>query len=147
GYLRARPAGCRQGSRPESRMAKTIGAFFSLYLATLILLLSSGLFNTYLGLRLTALSVSEIWVGAMIAAYYLGLVLGARVGHRLIVGVGPMRAYASSAALVTVTGLVTILIQGVWIWLAGRFVAGAAMVSLLIAIESWLIAQTENASR
>src|SRR6185312_11934985 len=47
--------------RPLQRpsMAKTIGAFFSLYLATLILLLSSGLFNTYLGLRLTELSVSE----------------------------------------------------------------------------------------
>src|SRR5690606_23793183 len=70
----------RCGAHPDIRMAKTIGAFFSLYLASLVLLLSSGLFNTYLGLRLTALSVSEVWVGAMIAAYYLGLVLGARVG-------------------------------------------------------------------
>ncbi len=80
-------------------MAKTIGAFFSLYLATLILLLSSGMFNTYVGLRLTAQSVSEIWVGAMIASYYLGLVLGARFGHRLIIQVGHIRAYAACAAL------------------------------------------------
>ncbi|MGB7482824.1 MFS transporter [Castellaniella ginsengisoli] len=128
-------------------MAKTIGAFFSLYLATLILLLSSGLFNTYLGLRLTALSVSEVWVGAMIAAYYLGLVLGARVGHRLIIGVGHIRAYAACAGMVTITVLLMILVDGLWVWLALRFVAGVAMVSLFIAIESWLNEQTENASR
>ncbi|MGB3424566.1 MAG: MFS transporter [Castellaniella sp.] len=128
-------------------MAKTIGAFFSLYLATLILLLSSGLFNTYLGLRLTALSVSEVWVGAMIAAYYLGLVLGARIGHRLIIGVGHIRAYAACAAMVTVTVLIMILVDELWVWLGLRFVAGVAMVSLFIAIESWLNEQTENTSR
>lgn len=128
-------------------MTKTIGAFFSLYLATLILLLSSGLFNTYLGLQLTALSVSEVWVGAMIASYYLGLMLGARVGHRLIIGVGHIRAYAACAALVTVTVLALILVQDLWFWLGLRFVAGVAMVSLFIAIESWLNEQTENASR
>ena len=128
-------------------MAKTIGAFFSLYLATLILLLSSGLFNTYLGLRLTALSVSEIWVGAMIAAYYLGLVLGARIGHRLIIGVGHIRAYAACAALVTITVLALVLVDQLWVWLGLRFIAGVAMVSLFIAIESWLNEQTENASR
>ncbi|WP_103035647.1 MFS transporter [Castellaniella caeni] len=128
-------------------MAKTLGAFFSLYLATLILLLSSGLFNTYLSLRLTAQSVSEIWVGAMIAAYYFGLVLGARFGHRLIIQVGHIRTYAACAALTTVTVLVMVLVDNLWFWLAVRFVAGVAMVSLFIAIESWLNEQTENGSR
>ncbi|MGS1118530.1 MFS transporter [Castellaniella sp. UC4442_H9] len=128
-------------------MAKTIGAFFSLYLATLILLLSSGLFNTYLGLRLTELSVSEVWVGAMIASYYLGLVLGARYAHRLIIQVGHIRTYAACAAAVTVTVLVMILLDDLWVWLGLRFVAGMAMVSLFVAIESWLNEQTENASR
>jgi MFS family permease len=128
-------------------MAKTIGAFFSLYLATLILLLSSGLFNTYLGLRLTELSVSEVWVGAMIASYYLGLVLGARYAHRLIIQVGHIRTYAACAAAVTVTVLIMILMDDLWVWLGLRFVAGMAMVSLFVAIESWLNEQTENASR
>ncbi|WP_417276012.1 MFS transporter [Castellaniella sp.] len=128
-------------------MAKTLGAFFSLYLATLILLLSSGLFNTYLGLRLTAQSVSEVWVGAMIASYYFGLVLGARFGHQLIIQVGHIRAYAACAALTTVTVLVMILVHDLWFWLGLRFVAGVSMVCLFVAIESWLNEQTENASR
>lgn len=128
-------------------MAKTIGAFFSLYLATLILLLSSGLFNTYLGLRLTEQAVSEVWVGAMIAAYYLGLVLGARVGHRLIIQVGHIRTYAACGAMTTISILVMILVHDLWLWLGLRFIAGLAMVCMFVAIESWLNEQTENASR
>lgn len=128
-------------------MVKTLGAFFSLYLATLILLLSSGLFNTYLGLLLTARDVSEVWVGSMIASYYLGLVFGARFGHKLIITVGHIRAYAASAALTTVTVLLMVVFDNLWFWLSLRFIAGAAMVCLFIAIESWINEQTENAQR
>ncbi|MBV6272951.1 MFS transporter [Alcaligenaceae bacterium CGII-47] len=128
-------------------MFKTLGSFFSLYLATLILLLGAGLFNTYMGLRLTALSVAETWVGGLIAIYYLGLVFGARVGHKLILQIGHIRAYAASAALVTITVLAQALIDNLGIWLGFRFIAGVAMVTQFIAIESWLNEQTENQSR
>lgn len=128
-------------------MRKAIGAFFSLYLATLVLLAGTGLFNTYMGLRLTAASVSESWVGALIAVYYLGLVFGARQGHKLIIGVGHIRAYAASAAFVTVAVLMQILVDNLWIWLVFRFVAGLAMVTQFMVIESWLNEQTENNTR
>lgn len=48
-------------------MLATISSFSSLYFATLLMLIGTGLFNTYMGLRLTAQSVSEIWIGALIA--------------------------------------------------------------------------------
>lgn len=128
-------------------MRKTIGAFFSLYLATLVLLLGSGLFNTYMGLRLTASSVSETWVGALIAVYYLGLVFGARQGHKLIIGVGHIRAYAASAAMVSVAVLAQVLVDNLWVWLGFRFVAGIAMVTQFMVLESWLNEQTENNTR
>ena len=128
-------------------MIGAVGPFFSLYLATLMLLMGSGLFNTYIGLRLTDAAVSEIWVGGLIAAYYLGLVFGARVGHRLIMGVGHIRAYAASAAVVTVCVLVQIMVDSMWVWLALRFVAGAGMVAQFMGIESWLNQQTENNKR
>lgn len=128
-------------------MVKTLASFSSLYLATLVLLLGSGLFNTYMGLRLTALSVAETWVGGLIAVYYLGLVLGARYGHKLILQVGHIRAYAASAALVTCTVLTQALIDNLWVWLGLRFVAGMAMVTLFVSIESWLNEQTENQTR
>ncbi|NYT66333.1 MFS transporter [Alcaligenaceae bacterium] len=128
-------------------MVRTIGSFFSLYLASLVLLLGAGLFNTYMGLRLTEQSVSEAWVGGLIAIYYLGLVFGARMGHKLIQRVGHIRAYASSAAFVTVAVLAQALIDNLWIWLVLRFFAGMAMVTQFMVIESWLNEQTENESR
>ncbi len=128
-------------------MRNTLGAFFSLYLATLVLLSGSGLFNTYLGLRLTTASVAESWVGALIAVYYLGLVFGARQGHKLIIRVGHIRAYAASAAFATVSVLVLILVDNLWLWLGFRFVAGLAMVTQFMVLESWLNEQTENNTR
>src|SRR5690606_41993017 len=125
-------------------MVKTIGAFSSLFLATLLLLIGSGLFNTYVGLRLTAASVSEVWVGAIIAAYYLGLVFGARVGHKLIIRVGHIRAYAATAAIVTITVLIQAMLDILPLWIALRFVAGVAMVTQFIVLESWINEQTEN---
>jgi MFS family permease len=95
-------------------------------------------------LRLTATSVSEVWVGAQIAAYYLGLVFGARIGHKLIIQVGHIRAYAATAAIVTVMVLAQSLIDNLWIWLGFRFIAGIAMVTQFMVIESWLNEQTEN---
>jgi|GEM_PF-37732 Cyanate permease len=125
-------------------MLKTVGAFSSLFLATLLLLVGSGLFNTYVGLRLTATSVSEVWVGGIIAAYYLGLTFGARVGHKLIIRVGHIRAYAATAAVVTVTVLIQALVQVLPLWIGLRFIAGIAMVTQFIVLESWLNEQTEN---
>lgn len=128
-------------------MPQAVAAFFSLYLATLLLLVGSGLFNSFIGLKLTADAVSEVWVGALMAVYYLGLVLGARTGHKLIIGVGHIRAYAANAAVVTVAVLVQALIDNLWVWLTLRFVAGLAMVTLFMALESWLNEQTENQQR
>lgn len=126
---------------------QTVASFSSLYLGTLLLLLGTGLFNTYLGLRLTALNVSELWVGSIIAAYYLGLVLGARSGHKLISRVGHIRAYAVSAAIVTATVLGQSLLDNLWVWLAFRFLVGLAMVTQFMVLESWLNEQTENHMR
>lgn len=128
-------------------MVQMIAAFFSLYLATLLLLAGSGLFNTYMGLRLTSQAVSEVWVGGLIAVYYLGLVFGARIGHKIIIQVGHIRAYAATAAIVTITVLALALVDNLWVWLGFRFIAGIAMVTQFMVLESWLNEQTENHQR
>ena len=125
-------------------MLKNVASFFSLYLATLVMLLGVGLFNTFLSLWLTAASVSEFWVGAQIAAYYFGLVAGARVGHKLIIHFGHIRAYSVGAAVVTVALLSMALFDNLWVWLALRFLVGLAMVAQLMVVESWLNEQAEN---
>jgi MFS family permease len=128
-------------------MLSTISSFSSLYLATLLMLIGTGLFNTYMGLRLTAESVSEIWVGALIAGYYLGLVCGARMGHKLIIRVGHIRAFVACAAISTCMILAQMMVDSMPVWLVFRLVSGVVMVTELMVIESWLNEQTENHQR
>jgi MFS family permease len=128
-------------------MISTITTFPALYLTTLLILISTGLFNTYMGLRLSADSVSEVWIGTLISAYYLGLVCGARVGHRLIVRVGHIRAFAAAAVLSICMVLAQMLIDSLWFWLLLRVVAGVSLVTQYIVIESWLNEQTDHHKR
>jgi len=128
-------------------MLKNVASFFSLYLATLLMLVGTGLFNTFLSLWLTAASVSEIWVGAQMAAYYFGLVAGARVGHKLIIKFGHIRAYSAGAAIVTAALLTMALADNLWLWLALRLLVGLAMVTQFMVVESWLNEQAENKIR
>lgn len=128
-------------------MFATIASFSSLFLSTLVMLMGIGLFNVYVGLRLSELNVSEVWIGAVISAYYLGLVFGGRLGHRMIVRVGHVRAFAAGAAAATVMVLLQTLIQDIYALLVFRAIAGAAMAVQLMVIESWLNEQIENESR
>lgn len=128
-------------------MFATIASFSSLFLSTFVMLMGIGLFNVYVGLRLSSLNVSEVWIGAVISAYYLGLVLGGRFGHRIIVRVGHVRAFAAGAASATVMVLLQTLVQDIEALLLFRAVTGAAMAVQYMVIESWLNEQIENESR
>ncbi len=128
-------------------MISTISTFPSLYLTTLLILIGTGLFNTYMGLRLAADAVSEIWIGTLISAYYLGLVVGARIGHRLIIRVGHVRAFAAAAMLSICMVLAQMLIDSLWFWLVLRVVAGISLVAQYMVIESWLNEQTDDSRR
>ena len=72
-----------------------------LYTTTLLLLLGSGLLTTYVSLRLASIHVSSALIGAIIAANYIGLVIGGKVGHFLIARVGHIRAYVACAGIIT----------------------------------------------
>ncbi|ANN68581.1 MFS transporter [Bordetella bronchialis] len=128
-------------------MFATISSFSSLYTAALLMLCGTGLFNTFMGLRLTAQSVSPFWVGTLIAGYYLGLVCGARLGHRLLIRVGHIRAFVACAAIAAVMVLAQASIELLPLWLGFRFIAGIAMVTQFMVLESWLNEQTENRLR
>lgn len=60
---------------------KDLRRFFPLYTTTLLMLLGSGLLTTYVSLRLSAIHVGGTMIGAIIAANYVGLVIGGKVGH------------------------------------------------------------------
>ena len=128
-------------------MFVTLASFSSLFLSTLVMLIGVGLFNVYMGLKLSADNVSEVWIGALMSAYYFGLVLGSRVGHRMIVRVGHVRAFAAAAAACSVMVLAQTLVSEKEIWVLFRVIAGAGMAVQFMVLESWLNEQIENEHR
>lgn len=128
-------------------MFVTLASFSSLFLSTLVMLIGVGLFNVYIGLKLSADNVSEVWIGALMSAYYFGLVLGSRVGHRMIVRVGHVRAFAAAAAACSVMVLAQTLVSEKEIWVLFRVIAGAGMAVQFMVLESWLNEQIENEHR
>ena len=121
--------------------------FRGLYFASLMMLIGSGLLSTYLALRLGADQVDGLWVGALMAAYYFGLVLGGKIGHRLIARVGHIRAYTACAGIVTAAVLGHGLVGYLPAWLVLRLVVGLGMMCQYMVIESWLNEQAEAKQR
>jgi MFS family permease len=121
--------------------------FRSLYFATLLMLTGSGLLSTYLGLRLAADKADTLWVGALMAANYFGLVLGGKLGHRLIARVGHMRAYVTCAGMVSAAVLGHGLIDWLPAWLVLRTIIGIGMMCQYMVIESWLNEQADANQR
>lgn len=128
-------------------MFATLASFSSLFTSTLVMLLGVGLFNVYMGLKLSGDGVSEVWIGALLSAYYFGLVIGARVGHLMIIRIGHVRAFAAAAATCSVMVLTQTLIDEMTVWLLLRAISGVAMAVQLIVLESWLNEQIENENR
>lgn len=128
-------------------MAATIRSFSSLYGATLLMVLAAGLLTTYLGLKLASMDVAKVWIGAMMSAYYLGLVLGSKIGHRLIARVGHIRAFVASAGVVTASALGHALVEQLEIWLVLRLIVGMCMMCQYMVLESWLNEQADSKNR
>ncbi|WP_043257047.1 MFS transporter [Pseudomonas sp. QL9] len=128
-------------------MMRIFTAFRALYFATIALLTGSGLLSTYLGLRLAAEKVDGLWIGAMMAAYYAGLVLGGKIGHRLIARVGHIRAYGGCGGLVVAAVLGIGLTHWPEGWLVLRMLIGMGMMCQYMVIESWLNEQAEARQR
>ncbi|QXI27320.1 MFS transporter [Pseudomonas vanderleydeniana] len=122
-------------------------SFRALYFASLMMLIGSGLLSTYLALRLAADHVDGLWVGALMAANYFGLVLGGKIGHRLIARVGHIRAYATCAGIVGAAVLGHGLVNWLPAWLFLRMIVGLGMMCQYMVIESWLNEQAEAKQR
>jgi hypothetical protein len=86
-------------------MVQTIGAFGALFTATLILLTGNGLLGTLLSTRMALAGFSTAITGAVLACYFMGLLAGSVLCHRLIQRVGHIRAFTVFAAVTTAAAL------------------------------------------
>lgn len=128
-------------------MKKVLRTFLPLYTTTLLMLLGSGLLTTYVSLRLAHEQVSGTLIGGITAAFYIGLVIGGKVGHNLIARVGHIRAYVSCAGIITASVLGHGLTDFLPMWIFLRLIIGLCMMCQYMVLESWLNDQAEAGQR
>ncbi|MFK3872833.1 MFS transporter [Pseudoalteromonas rhizosphaerae] len=122
-------------------------SFPSLYFANLFLIIGTGLLTTYLALYLGNNGISTFWIGLMTSCYYMGLLLGSKLGYHLIKSVGHIRTFAASTAAVLACVAAHGVSDNIYLWLALRLFVGLGMMCNYMVLESWLNEQAAPESR
>lgn len=118
-----------------------------LIIATSLVQLAIGFFNTFLSLRLTAEHFGPGLNGLILSAYFAGFTVGAMVSGRLIRRIGHIRSYAAFAGMVVVaTAIIPLLVQPL-VWMACRLIVGIGCAGLFITTECWLNAKARPERR
>lgn len=119
-------------------MLTAIGPVRSLLLAIFMLMAGSGFMATLLSLRLERAGQSTIIIGAVAAAYFAGLVIGALRSGRAVRRVGHIRAFAAFVALLSASTLGYALFAHPLVWAGLRLIDGFCVAGVFVCLESWL---------
>jgi len=119
-------------------MVSTVTSFTALFSAVFMMLMGVGLLGTLLSLRMTQTGFSTQVTGFVLAAYFIGLLIGSLTCQRLIQRVGHIRAFAALASVITATVMLHAMYISAPFWCVLRFISGFAQIGLYMVIESWL---------
>jgi MFS family permease len=119
----------------------------SLLLAIFMLMAGGGFLATLTSVRLERGGSSELQIGAVGTAYFLGLVTGSLSGSRIIVRVGHIRAFAAFVSLFSASTLTYAIYQGPLLWAALRFIDGLSIAGVFVCLESWLNERADAGTR
>jgi MFS family permease len=125
----------------------SIRAIIAPLISTALFMLGNGYFNTFVSLRMADLGHSELSIGIVASAYYIGLVLGALQIAKFIVKAGHLRVFASFIGLFNCVCLVHAISDNVFLWFFLRFLSGISLAGFYITIESWLLECSSNRNR
>ncbi len=94
--------------------------------------------GSLIGVRASLEAFPTRTIGFIIAAYYVGFLVGAFSVQRVLMSVGHIRVFAAMASLASAAVLVKGLFVNPTTWIFLRTVTGFAMAGLYITSESWL---------
>lgn len=124
-----------------------VWAIWPLFLGVLVMMIGNGLQGSLIGVRASLEAFPTRTIGFIIAAYYVGFLVGAFSVQRVLMSVGHIRVFAAMASLASAAVLVKGLFVNPTTWIFLRTVTGFAMAGLYITSESWLNARATNANR
>ena len=128
-------------------MIKAVSAIAALLLAAAILLTGNGLQGTLLAVRAELEGFPAALIGALMACYFAGFILGCRINPRFIASVGHIRTFVALASIASSATLLHVLIVDVYAWGVLRAITGFCFAGLIMIIESWLNERADNSNR
>ena len=110
-------------------------------------MLGAGLLSTLLGVRATIEEFPTTVTGIIMSCYYVGYLIGTRLAPQLLKRVGPVRVFATLAALASVA----VLVHASWVhpgpWALMRFISGVCFAGIYVVAESWLNHRATSGNR
>jgi MFS family permease len=142
----AEPAGA-QGGTGGPLTHSLAWATWALFVGLGLMLSGAGLFATVIGIRSEVEGFPTLAIGLVVAAYYLGFLIGSRLALAALASVGHIRVYTALASILAASILLAGMVVSPWAWIAVRFVAGACLAGQYVVAESWLNHLVTNANR
>jgi MFS family permease len=137
----------REHRKHPAPTVNPILATWPLLLGMGILMLGAGLQSTLLGLRATNDGFPTPVTGLVMSCYYVGYLAGTRLAPQMLRRVGPVRVFATLAALASVA----VLVHASWVhpgpWAAMRLLSGVCFAGIYVVAESWLNHRASSANR
>lgn len=128
-------------------MTQQIRAIAAILFSTLIFLIGNGLLTTLIPVRGDIEGFSNLAIGAIGSAYFLGFVVGCYGAPHMLARSGHIRTFAVGAAIAAVTTLLQSLAVDEIVWSLARAFFGFAAACMYMVIESWLNDRAANETR
>ncbi|MFP3921598.1 MAG: MFS transporter [Dichotomicrobium sp.] len=128
-------------------MLARVAPITALLLGVALLQLGGGLQGTLLPIRAQVEAFTQLQLGTLGAAYFLGFVVGCYFGPWLVRNSGHIRTFTAMVALASALVLSHPLIIEPAFWFAIRAATGVCFAILYMVIESWLNERASNTTR
>ena len=122
-------------------------AISSLFFSIAFLAIGYGMIMTFVGVFLKEQGTSDMVIGLINAAFFLGAIASSIFSQKIISSVGHIRSFVTFASLMVITFLLHSLFLNEFFWAILRFISGFAYYGLLIILESWLNEKSSNEQR
>ncbi|MDX1739108.1 MAG: MFS transporter, partial [Alphaproteobacteria bacterium] len=128
-------------------MLSALKSILALLLSYGLLISANGMFASLLGLRSRLEGFSTETTGFIMSGMFVGMLIGAFYGVKLVSMVGHIRSFAVLASVMSVAVLSHVLKVDVIFWFILRIVAGFCLSGMTLVVESWLNENSENNQR
>jgi len=128
-------------------MVQTLLSVSALLLSVALFIFGHGLQTTLLPLAADRFYFTDLEIGAMSSAYFVGMVLGCLGAPLIIMRAGHIRAFAALVSLMSASAIMHPVFVDPYAWFIIRMISGFCLAGFYMIVESWLNETATNENR